>query len=218
MKIRDRIDNWWEKSNKEEKIEKIEKILGILLILIGLITLIWAEYSGGDIFLYFYVGSFISIVLGLYLLLLTFLSLKTICLSRRIELGIAIISACLFFGAFYMSYVSNVYTIRNGFSSIYDDYTCPIISNNTSVLSNFTVFNGDLTKGIGVQLKFVGHGICNKIGNLCQEESTWLSYLIPAGGNFTFTMNLEKINNKASYELQLYNNFEWKIYVIPCSY
>jgi len=211
----------WKNLTKEEKVKRIEILLGSLLILGGIIFLSLAIFKKESFFLYAYPISISFLFLGGYSLILTFVkSLETIPISSRIELFIGLLSATLFFGAFFMAYISNDMNIKNEFSSVYNNFKCPNFIDNKNYTSvNFTLLNSDLTKGIGVFPKFIGKGICIQTEDKCENEGTWKGIMILAGENSTFTMNLKKIGKRADYTIELYNNQGFKIsYIDTCSY
>jgi len=190
------------------------KEIGIALVIIGSILFFLSQIIYKQLMVYIIISGLLSFVLGIYILIVC-PHFKTT--SKKFEVGVLLISAIFFFAAFYTSLIALNLSIGNEFSPIYYSYNCPNLITNNFTNFDYVILNSDLTKGIVVNLKFIGEGVC--IGANCLERISWLPTIILPGKNQTFNMDLKITNNKkSSFKLETYNNFRWKMATSKCEY
>jgi hypothetical protein len=156
--------------------------------------------------LYFLVYS-ISIILLFNGFYLAFLSSKVEGKNKKIEMFILFLSASIIFASFFSSSVGSMLDIENSLNVLGYDYSCPQnITNLTDF--NYIIFNSDMSRGIGISLKFVGKNICISSPNGCEEEYKSIPHLIYSNSNLTFYAQLKKVdeNKPAQFYVMSYNN------------
>lgn len=194
---------------------RFERLLAIFSAVSTIIFFFLTFYHGPPKGIYFYIWFMLSLLFMVYFF---FLSPVIKDKAKKIEVGVLLASAIFFFGAFYISWGATSVSILNEFSSLYYDYSC-ILFNSENETLDISVFNTDLTKGVPINLKFNGKGVCMREEGLCKNKG-WISsrpVMIFPGGNYTFSIRLNKISDDyCKYTIFSYTPFNWRIAGISC--